>query len=455
LDHICGRIEKYPVCKWCHNLHHPPVPDGELISYLKNRGLDGEIKPFINRMKSAGKLRKGKNYTLIKPMDFKGLKQTLIVELSAACNLKCVMCEQSFDRTRKNKGLMKFETFKKIVDELVSERARANVVNIFWSGESLYHPEFEKMIRYAADINKDYIGWGSFDLHTNGNLLSKRISDEIVRGRQFARILISLDAATSKTYDKIRRGGDFSKVVENVKYLVNKRNSKKADWPGVTLQFVLSETNADEVEQFIKLASDIFGGRKKFQINYDWDKPQPFKGDVVFIKRIDELTNEKQVKSEKLHKEICIRLGLIEKKEIDSRIVESDEYRVDENGINPLTGKKAIRKPCAGLFTHMAIRWDGVVSACCRDIKCALNIGNINNSTIMELFNSDSINRLRLKHIEGKADEIPACADCPNQLTPVITDEEVIYYLKSVGRSDMIVPYLKRVGVYEQNNSNM
>ena len=87
----------------------------------------------------------------------------LWIEPTSFCNLKCVMCPNK-DLDAKDKGRMTFELFRKIVDEAKNFIHEANLIH---RGESLLHPEFFEMVRYAADagiVTK---------LHTNGTLLDE------------------------------------------------------------------------------------------------------------------------------------------------------------------------------------------------------------------------------------------------------------------------------------------
>lgn len=443
LAHVEGDLAGRPVCRDCPNLHYPAVPDRDLVAWLVGRGLRDRARPFVERMRRAGKRRAVRTHAIVKPMDFRGDKKTIIVELSARCNLSCVMCEQSFDRTRRDKGLMDPALFRRIVDELVETEARANCVNVFWSGESLVHPGFVPMIEYAASRNADFRGFGALDLHTNGNLMDERVSRAIVDGGQFARVLVSLDAATGATYDAIRRGGDFARVVANAKRLVEVREEAGRTKPRLTLQFVVSARNRAEARAFLDVADGIFGGRGGYRVNHDWTLPAPFAGDVVFFKRLDEVETGAQVEAERIHREVALELGLLSP-EAAGRAVVSHEFRADGDGVNPLTGGAAVRMPCVGLFTHLSVRWNGDVTACCRDIRCALKLGNLRDTTLARLWNSDTLTRMRLRHLEGRADEIPACRGCPNQICPVLEEAEALDYLRSVGRTDLIAPYLRR-----------
>jgi len=103
------------------------------------------------------------------------------------------------------------------------------------------------------------------------------------------------------------------------------------------------------------------------------------------------------------------------------------------------------RRPCPGPFTFLGIRWDGQVSACCRDYETKLNIGNVKDSTIEELWNCKELNELRMIHVKGEFFKQPICDNCEGQEGPVISDSEIAEYLLDMGKTEEIIPYLKRV----------
>ena len=87
----------------------------------------------------------------------------LWVEPTSVCNLRCVMCPNK-DLPREQKGFMDFALFQKIIDE-----AKDFIfdVHLLHRGESLLHPDFFKMVRYAHDAGI------ATRFHTNGTLLDE------------------------------------------------------------------------------------------------------------------------------------------------------------------------------------------------------------------------------------------------------------------------------------------
>ena len=129
----------------------------------------------------------------------------LWIELSSACNLRCVMCPQS-EPGSIERGFMKFELFKKIIDEA---KTFVYDINLHHRGESLLHPELARMIDYAAKA-------GLYTrLHTNATILDEEKARAILEaGLDF--LSFSFDGFTAETYEKIRRRANFETTINHI-----------------------------------------------------------------------------------------------------------------------------------------------------------------------------------------------------------------------------------------------
>lgn len=102
-------------------------------------------------------------------------------------------------------------------------------------------------------------------------------------------------------------------------------------------------------------------------------------------------------------------------------------------------------RPCSGPWKSPVIHWDGRLSVCCRDLEGGLSPGNINENTFDELWFGEKMDHLRMRHVEGRLSDVPVCKDCPGQAVPIITDNEIVEFLRATGRENKISEYLDRV----------
>jgi MoaA/NifB/PqqE/SkfB family radical SAM enzyme len=167
----------------------------------------------------------------------------LDIESTNACNLRCIMCGRNF-MTEKI-GYMDWELFKKIIDE--GARYRLPSIKLNYRGEPLLHTGLAQMVAYAKRS-----GVLEVQFNTNGLTLdAAKIENLLDAGVD--RMIFSFDGATRETYEKIRRGSSYDKVVNNIKALVMARNRRGLRKPSVRVQMVKMRENEREVEAFIKM----------------------------------------------------------------------------------------------------------------------------------------------------------------------------------------------------------
>jgi MoaA/NifB/PqqE/SkfB family radical SAM enzyme len=217
--------------------------------------------------------------------------QYTLIELTNHCNYRCPMCPQAIKNGMGKKGFMTFETFKNIIDSL-PRKTKPNAVKPFWLGEPMLHPEFNKFLSYAAEKFSNPIGKEYIVFDTNGSRMDKSVSEVLLKyGNVMPLFTVSLDAINEKTYEKIRIGGNFKQVMENINYFLKKRYELKKISPKIVLQFILMRQNADEVLEFIEYWKALL--KRYYVPGNDYHK------DVIWIKRRDDPNAEKQEKWDK------------------------------------------------------------------------------------------------------------------------------------------------------------
>lgn len=70
-----------------------------------------------------------------------------------------------------------------------------------------------------------------------------------------------------------------------------------------------------------------------------------------------------------------------------------------------------LRKMCVRPFRMFNINWKGDALLCCNDYDGDLELGNVNDSTLLELWNSDAMNRYRLS-LNRRNRNVKLCAQC-------------------------------------------
>jgi MoaA/NifB/PqqE/SkfB family radical SAM enzyme len=93
-------------------------------------------------------------------------------------------------------------------------------------------------------------------ISTNGTLIDEAWAERIVR-TPFQSITVSFDGATQSTFEKLRRGARFSKVIENITRLQDLKKSIGSSFPRLDAFFVLMRSNYREILPFFALMKDL------------------------------------------------------------------------------------------------------------------------------------------------------------------------------------------------------
>jgi len=285
------------------------------------------------------------NYTR-KAISLPYLPVRLWIELTSDCNYQCVMCPNK-DLKNEDRGFMDMALFRKIVDEI---SGFAFEINLAHRGESLLHPQVVEAIRYAKS-KKIYTR-----LHTNGSLLTEETARGIVASG-LDRLSFSFDGYDKKTYEKIRRGGDFDRTVNNiVRFLAIKKEAgdKKPETAIEVIDFKKNNATGD------KKARDAFKAH--------------FKGlplDSFVIKELHNWAGE-----------------------IKSRI------------------KKGKYTGCPFPWNALVICWDGAVIPCTQDFFNDNIVGNAGEASITHIWNNSRMQDLRKKLGTGDIHSLHACSRC-------------------------------------------
>src|SRR5689334_18760039 len=143
------------------------------------------------------------------------LPKFLQVEPVGQCNLRCQMCAIQFREDGPPFGppaFMEFDLFTRLLDQFPG----LEELQLQGLGEPMMHPRFFDMVEYA-------VGRGvRVSTNTNATFLNRKRAERCVTSG-LGEIHVSIDGATSGTYEGIRVRARFEKVTANVAGLVEAR----------------------------------------------------------------------------------------------------------------------------------------------------------------------------------------------------------------------------------------
>ncbi len=182
---------------------------------------------------------------------------TVDIEPATVCNFRCGFCQAPTMHGRK--PFLAFDDFCMILDELPYVLR----IKLQGMGEPLLNKDFFAMVAHARgrDIYTTTI--------TNGSLLSEENCQRLIESG-LDKVYVSVDAASKETFERMRPGGDFHVVIENVRRLTAMRPRGR---PEVHLWVLCMKDNLDELPGIVVLGKDLGVDEVGFQYDLNfWGK---------------------------------------------------------------------------------------------------------------------------------------------------------------------------------------
>jgi len=349
---------------------------------------------------------------------------TIILDLTTACNLNCTMC--TFNKNRKTK-FMSAQLLNKIFTELNEPYFQNIPVALSFSGEPLLHPELPELINKIETFTEKSAG--PFWFATNAINLSEEITKMILKcSNKWGTLRFSIDAAKANTYQLIKKANVFENVIKNIKTFILKRHTAGIHTPHVCLSFIVMEENYKEVKLFVKYWKSFF---KKLNLPFKiFDNPEAaLKANIdsIAIVRKDVPEKNRQVKYDKLHYKALEKLGfpVFFKYQNMTNLIRPESLEVKKK-----EKAKVIRKKVCLQSFNLAIGVNGIVTPCCLDNSYQLKVGNLNSMSIKEIYFSSAYKKFRLAHIKGEYTKFKLCSTCFE--SPFINQELIDKYLNQI-----------------------
>ncbi|MAG48003.1 hypothetical protein CL617_05335 [archaeon] len=339
----------------------------KLSYFLRNVAFNKKLINYI-AIETSKKLK------LKKPL---GLPHTIMIEPNNICNLKCPLCPTGERSLKRPLGQMALDTFQKVLDDVGDSTIHLRLWN--W-GEPLLNKDLFKMIK-RANRKKIFI-----NISTNGTFLNKdNVQDLVDCGLD--EIIVSVDGASQKTYEKYRIGGHLDTILKGIKLLAEAKKEKNSKTPYINLQFILMSHNEHEISEIRKIAHEL-------GVN-----ALTFKSVGIMDVELD--------------------------KDIEKYLPNNPDMGryISEN--NKLTRKLTARNMCDTMYDETTIAWDGNVLPCCNDPHGSYSLGNVLKEDLKDIWIGEKYMKLR-KIILTKKVSIPMCKDCPGHTRDAPVKREIL-----------------------------
>ncbi len=178
------------------------------------------------------------------------LPRVVQLELTADCNLRCVFCPlQSEPRERAPyERRIELNDLQTVLRPLL---AHAYEVELTGFGEAFCHPDLLAVLRYFKSLGL------TVNATSNGMLWRQELLEPIVAEGLIDLMCVSVDAGAAETYARLRAGGDFNRVKENLALLSNLRSKHERVAPVLHLSFISLVDNLPELPDVVRLAKRV------------------------------------------------------------------------------------------------------------------------------------------------------------------------------------------------------
>jgi MoaA/NifB/PqqE/SkfB family radical SAM enzyme len=169
---------------------------------------------------------------------------------------------------------MSFDQYRHVIDQF----PRLKWCGMTGIGTGFLNKDYLRMLEYAKSRNIFVEFFDSFHLFNEERIRK-------VVGMGVDKIWVSIEAATKETYEKIRVGSKWEKVMENIRTLFRVKEEMKTPFPEVWFHFIITKDNVGEMEQFVDLVKGLVGDTRRNPIVMYWTS-------LLYFKEVEHLITE-------------------------------------------------------------------------------------------------------------------------------------------------------------------
>lgn len=158
------------------------------------------------------------------------------------CNLSCPSCrpEKILKNTQENT-----KRIKKELEFLLKEFPKTQLLNIAGNADPFASTGYRQ---FLLNFNPEKYPNLKFDIRSNGTMLTPKLWDRLSNiHNNINELRISIDAGTEKTYNKLRIGGCWKTLWQNIEYI--SKDTKEFQF---CFDYVVQEKNFRELPKFIE-----------------------------------------------------------------------------------------------------------------------------------------------------------------------------------------------------------
>jgi sulfatase maturation enzyme AslB (radical SAM superfamily) len=247
---------KHCISSRCPEIQSNALPDRDILT-------DPWLLDIINNEKTE--LKKGPTL--------------LNLSYDQTCNLACPSCRTDFISSNDPESQ---ELFDKIGKEVLITAGKDVERALFCSsGDPFASTHFKSILR-NLDFSKN--PKLNIQIVTNGVLFNEKNWNDLknIHGHVDF-VSLSIDASSMDTYDIVRKGGDWDKLMDNLKFIKGLR--ERGEIPFLKFDFVVQDFNYFEMPDFVLIGKKFGADRVFFQkiVNWGTYSEDEFKKRAIYL----------------------------------------------------------------------------------------------------------------------------------------------------------------------------
>ncbi|MBS6022683.1 MAG: radical SAM protein [Paeniclostridium sordellii] len=313
--------------------------------------------PFVPIYRKINGGTNQEKYDMIKNGDVQ-LPYYLDVELTNFCNFNCCFCPTGTKAMQRMRGHMPDN----VADAIAENVKKYNIpaVRFIRWGEPTLHPN------YLSILEKVKKAGALIHINTNGSLLDEEQIQKLL-DMHLDSIKFSFQGADEGTYNEMREGGDYLRLLDIVRKFHEMRGEK--DYPYIQISTTLTGETAEQIEGF---KSDIGDYCDYYNVGYT---------------KLNHLN-------------------------VDTMNIDEEEKKKIRRLQEHETINHTFRPVCVEAFDKLSINWNGDVTLCCGDYDNFMLVGNILDMDLKQIFNSRAADIYRDAIAKMQYGKIKCCSNC-------------------------------------------
>lgn len=211
------------------------------------------------------------------------IPKELMISIDRSCNLHCGSCRKQHFLARGGE----FEKVQWLADVVKNEIIQGvEYIRLAGDGEVFYSPVYRELLNCDAVKKKKKIG-----ILSNGTLFSPE-AWELVKGEhESVKCLFSIDAPTKKTYEALRRGANYERMIQNMKFASELR--KAGEIQEFSIHCVVQRANYLEMDQYVEWGLSLGVDQIEFVhiVNYGTYSEEEFEN-ITMLEKNNECKEE-------------------------------------------------------------------------------------------------------------------------------------------------------------------